>query len=233
MRLCIYKYQLACTVILGSVSDIFGHIRELFKSILRHIQYLLYPWHILITKHIQAPRYIHNTILNILTKVRSSTFNTVLNAPLSLKDAILSGVSNNIFQKYSSILKIYAAIFIFVKAYQEPQYIKEDFASEILRHTLNATHNIQADSTLFSDPAYLDTLCFSYIQSYNVRHILKYLPTFSYILVDSGIFRMLAQLDMFIYIKAYSEAMAYSAIFRTVGIFRQFQTLPKSSSCIF
>ena len=29
---------------------------------------------------------------------------------------------------------------------------------------------------------------------------------------------------MFIYIKAYSEPMAYSAIFRTVDIFRQFQT---------
>ena len=74
---------------------------------------------------------------------------------------------------------------------------------------------------------------FRYIQSYNVRHIELYLPTFGYILVDSGIFRILAQLDMFIYIKAYSEPMAYSAIFRTVDIFRQFQTLLKSNSCIF
>ena len=33
MRLCIYKRRLACTVILRSVSGIFRHIRELFKSI--------------------------------------------------------------------------------------------------------------------------------------------------------------------------------------------------------
>ena len=46
MGLCIYKYYLACTVILGSVSGIFRHIRALFKSILRHIQNLVYLWHI-------------------------------------------------------------------------------------------------------------------------------------------------------------------------------------------
>ena len=60
-----------------------------------------------------------------------------------------------------------------------------------------------------------------------------YLSTFGYILVDSGMFRILAQIDMFTYIKAYSKPMAYSAIFRTVGIFRQFQTLLKGNSCIF
>ena len=49
------------------------------------------PCHILITKHIQTPRYIHNTILNIFTKAPSWTFDTVLNAPLSLKNAILYG----------------------------------------------------------------------------------------------------------------------------------------------
>ena len=59
------------------------------------------------------------------------------------------------------------------------------------------------------------------------------MPTFGYILVDSGIFRILAQLDMFKYIKSYSELMAYSAIFRTADIFSQFQTLLKSNSCIF
>ena len=66
-------------------------------------------------------------------------------------------------------------------------------------------------------------LCLRYIQSYNVRHIEVYLPTFGYILVDSGIFRILAQLDMFMYIKAYSEPMDYSAIFRTVDIFSPFR----------
>ena len=90
MRLCIYKCYLACIVVLGSVSGIFGHIRALFKSILTHIQSLLYPWHIQnsdihITKHIQAPSYIQNTSLNIFTKAPSWTFDTVLNAPLFYK----------------------------------------------------------------------------------------------------------------------------------------------------
>ena len=35
------------------------------------------------------------------------------------------------------------------------------------------------------------------------------------------------------YIKAYSETMAYSSILRTVEIFSQFQTLLKINSCIF
>ena len=85
---------------------------------------------------------------------------------------------------------------------------------------------------LFRAPTYLGTLCFRHIQLYNVRHIEIYLPTFGYILVDSGICRILAQLNMFMYIKAYSEPMTYSAIFRTVDIFNQFQTLLKSNSCI-
>ena len=82
-------------------------------------------------------------------------------------------------------------------------------------------------------PAYLDTLYFRYIQLYNVRHIEVYFSTFGYISVDSGIFRILVQLDMLMYIKAYSELTAYSVTFRTVDIFSQFQTLPKSSSCMF
>ena len=53
-----------------------------------------------------------------------------------------------------------------------------------------------------------------------------------YILADSGIFRVVAQLDIFLYIKAYSELMTYSGIFRTVDIFSQFWTLLKSNSCI-
>ena len=43
-----------------------------------------------------------------------------------------------------------------------------------------------------------------------------------YVLADSGIFRVLAQLDIFMYIKAYSELMAYSGIFITVGSFRHY-----------
>ena len=40
---------------------------------------------------------------------------------------------------------------------------------------------------------------------HNVRHIETYLPTFSYILADSGIFKNLVQLDIFTYVQAYSE----------------------------
>ena len=86
-----------------------------------------------ITKHIQVPRYIHNTILNIFTIPPSWTFDTVLHA------------------------------------------------------------------SVFRTPPYLGMLYF--------RHILPqlYLPIFRYILADSGISRILAQLE------AYSEPMAYSA----------------------
>ena len=56
---------------------------------------------------------------------------------------------------------------------------------------------------------------------------------FGYILADSSIFRILAQSDIFIYKKTYSEPMAYSGIFRTIDIFGQFQTMFKSNSCIF
>ena len=46
MRLCIYKFQLSCTLILGSASGLFRHIQALSKSSLTHIQNLEYRWHI-------------------------------------------------------------------------------------------------------------------------------------------------------------------------------------------
>ena len=49
--------------------------------------------------------------------------------------------------------------------------------------------------------------------------------TLRYILADSGIFGVLAQLGIFMYIEAYSEPMAYSGLFRTVDIISQSQTL--------
>ena len=58
------------------------------------------PWHILITKHIQTPRYIHNTIFNIFTKAPSWTFDAVLNAPLSLKDALYFTVSLTLYFRH-------------------------------------------------------------------------------------------------------------------------------------
>ena len=82
------------------------------------------PWHILITKHIQTPRYIHNTILNIFTKTLSWAFDTVLNVPLSLKDAIHYGVFNIIFQTYSGMFKIYSAIFILLRHIKNPSILK-------------------------------------------------------------------------------------------------------------
>ena len=51
------------------------------------------PWHFPITNNIQAPSYIHNTILNIFTKATSWTFDTVLNAPLFYKCYLTSSVS--------------------------------------------------------------------------------------------------------------------------------------------
>ena len=56
-----------------------------------------------------------------------------------------------------------------------------------------------------------------------------YLPTFGYALADSGIFRFLAQLDIFMYIKGYSEPIAHSGIFRTVDSLKPL----KSNLCIF
>ena len=85
--------------------------------------------------------------------------------------------------------------------------------------------------TLFRALTYLGTSYFRHIQLNNVRHIEVYLPTFEYVLVDSGIFRILAQLDKFMNIMAYSEPLAYLAIFRTADIFSQFQTLLKNNSC--
>ena len=84
MRLYIYKYYLSCTVILGSVSSIFRHssiIQEHTHAYSEPCVSLAYsePCHILITKHIQTLRYIHNTILNIFTKAPSWTFDTFLN----------------------------------------------------------------------------------------------------------------------------------------------------------
>ena len=79
----------------GSASGIFRHIRALFKTCsgIRVSPAYSEPWHIPITKHIQPPRCIHNTILNIFTKVPSWTFDTVLNAPISYRCYLTSRVT--------------------------------------------------------------------------------------------------------------------------------------------
>ena len=75
------------------------------------------------------------------------------------------------------------------------------------------------------------SVIFSHVQ--NVREIKVYLPTFGFILADSGTFRTLAQLGIFMCIKAYSEPMVYSAILTAADIFSKFQKLLEINSCIF
>ena len=60
---------------------------------------------------------------------------------------------------------------------------------------------------------YLRLLYARYVSSifnhiHNVKQIEKYLPTFEYISADSGIFKILAQLDIFMFIKPYLEPRA-------------------------
>ena len=69
----------------------------------------------------------------------------------------------------------------------------------------------------------------------NVRHIEAYLSIFEYMSTDSGMFRNLVQLDLFMYIKAYLQPMAYSGIFRTITQeqFMQILNLIQADSGIF
>ena len=68
--------------------------------------------------------------------------------------------------------------------------------------------------------------------THNVRHIEGYLPPFKYILGRFRHIQNLGAVRHFIYIRAYSERMAYSGMFRTVDIFSHFHPLLKSNSCI-
>ena len=103
------------------------------------------PWHIPIKKHIQALRYIHNTILNIFTNAKSWTFDANLNAPLIYRCYLTSRVTlyifNVIFQNYSGIFKTYSSMFSPVKACKSLG-IFGTFSFSHIRHILNATHNI-------------------------------------------------------------------------------------------
>ena len=60
----------------------FRHIQTYSSIIQEHTLAYSKPWPIPITKHIQTPRYIHNTILNIFAKAPSWMFDTVLIEPL-------------------------------------------------------------------------------------------------------------------------------------------------------
>ena len=103
------------------------------------------PWHIPIPKRIQTQLYIQITILNIFTKAHFSTFDANMNPPLIYRCYLTSTVTLHIFtvifQNYSGIFKTYSAIFSPAKTYLVLAYL-EHSASVILRHILNATHNI-------------------------------------------------------------------------------------------
>ena len=124
MLLSLYSYFSFC----------FRHIHQTYSRIIQEHTHaclvtsvsLAYsePWHILITKHIQTPSYIHNTILNIFTKAPPWTFDTVLTAPLSLKDAILYGVFNIIFQTYSGISRFIQPHLFLLRHIKNPRILK-------------------------------------------------------------------------------------------------------------
>ena len=73
----------------------------------------------------------------------------------------------------------------------------------------------------------------AYSAIFTTSDTLRHICPLSGILADSCIFRMLAQLYVFMYINEYSEPMAYPGILGMVDIFNQFQTLFKSNPCIF
>ena len=117
-------------------------------------------------------------------------------------------VSVKLYFRLTCIFKTYSAIVVLVKAYQQHQHIQEDSASAILSHILSATHSIQVGSRLFRTPTCLGTSCFRHIHPYSQRQTIEaHLSTFRYISADSGIIRILVELNMFIYIKTYSEPM--------------------------
>ena len=85
-RTCVKTCYLACTVITFCFSRIQRNLSIIQGSAHAYSEpyvSLVYskPWHVPITKHIQTPRYIHNTILSIFTKAACWVFDTVLSAP--------------------------------------------------------------------------------------------------------------------------------------------------------
>ena len=72
-------------------------------------------------KHIQTPRYIHNTILDISIKASSQAFDTVLNASLFYRCYLTSRVTLEsllmLHFRNSGIFKTYSVIFSHVETY--------------------------------------------------------------------------------------------------------------------
>ena len=82
-------------------------------------------------------------------------------------------VRSILLQTYSSIFQTLHIVFRQIEVSLEPQFVYARHVLDIFRHI------------------------------HNVKHTEAYLPTFRYISPDSGIFRILVQLDIFMYIKAY------------------------------
>ena len=120
MVISLYNYFTFCFRHIETYSSI---IQEHTHAYSEPCVYLAYsdPWHILIEKHMQTPRYVHNTILNIITKAPSWTFDIALNALLScrcfLTSIVFYGVFNVIFEIYTGMRKTYSAMFFLLKSY--------------------------------------------------------------------------------------------------------------------
>ena len=113
------------------------------------------PWHISITKHIQTLRYIHNTILNMFTKAQSSTFDSVLNAPVFYRCYLTSRViyrcyltSNSTvslrlcfrhIQAYWGLIQPYLVLLRHIKS---PTMFRDILLRPYSGILWNATHNI-------------------------------------------------------------------------------------------
>ena len=133
------------------------------------------PRHIPITKHVQTPRYIQNTILNIFIQQLYLRHLIQFWMRFFYRCYLTSRVTN-----FTVSLTLY---FIHIRAYSRLMAFLETFC---FRHILNATHNIYADSSMFRFPAYLGTLCFRHIRPY-----LQCSTYWGYIFADSGIFQIL------------------------------------------
>ena len=108
MRLGIYKCYLACK---GYFRFCLPHIQTYLSNIQEHTHAYSQPC---VSINIQNPAYSYYKVNS--QKVHLGRLIQFW-MRLSLKDAMLYGVFNIIFQTYPDIFKIYSAIFILAKAY--------------------------------------------------------------------------------------------------------------------
>ena len=114
-------------------------------------------------------------------------------------------------QAYSRLIQPYLVLLSIYK----PLHSKEHSLSAILRHILNAIHNIQADSSIFRFLAYLGMLRFRHIQPYSQCQTSQ--GIFAHIRVYFGRFRHIQNPG------TNRDIHVYYDIFRTYGLFWHFQ----------